>query len=168
MLSALLATLSRPAQLCRSSISLDHAPQPCTISALPAKPPKPVQHCTIFTLQGRAPKACQAGHTHTHTHTHTRSRRTHTHTHTHTHTRSLFCLTTPPKSVKPGIHRQPRSPLRWPAPFRHAKPTLQRPATSPQLKASTQRPMGHHPPSTCHRKAPNLLKRHRQVWMLKN
>jgi hypothetical protein len=53
-----------------------------------------------------------------------------------------------PKPVKPGIHRHTGSPLHWPAPFRHAKPTLQRPATSPQLKASTQRPCG--TPPTVH------------------
>jgi hypothetical protein len=35
-----------------------------------------------------------------------------------------------------------------PAPFRHARPTLQRIANSPQQKASTYRPMG--PPPTCH------------------
>jgi hypothetical protein len=98
--------LQRPAQPCRSSISLGCAPQPCklpshacspalqnlcsvchapkistalqelcfpglcspacTISALPATPIKPAQHCTIFTLQRCAPKACQAGHPHTH------------------------------------------------------------------------------------------------------
>jgi hypothetical protein len=45
----------RPAQPCRSSISLGRTPQPCTISALLATPPKPAQHCTIFTLQGCAP-----------------------------------------------------------------------------------------------------------------
>jgi hypothetical protein len=54
-------------------------------------------------------------------------------------------------------------------PFRHTKPMLQRPTTSPQLKASTWRPVGPHPPSTCHRKAPNLPKRHTQTgWMLMN
>jgi hypothetical protein len=60
--------LPRPAKPCRSSILLDHAPQPCMISALPAMSPKPAQHCTIFTLQGCAPKACQAGDPHTHLH----------------------------------------------------------------------------------------------------
>jgi hypothetical protein len=36
-----------------------------------AMPTKPAQHCTIFTLQDCAPKACQDRDTHTHTHTHT-------------------------------------------------------------------------------------------------
>jgi hypothetical protein len=76
-------------------ISLGHPPQPCMISALLAMPPKPAQHCTIFTLQGCAPKACQAGDPHTH--------------------------------HLPRIHRYAGSPLHWPVPFRHAKPTLQRP-----------------------------------------
>jgi hypothetical protein len=42
---------------------------------------------------------------------------------------------------------------------------LQRPATSPQLKAFTHRPMGPHSPATCHRKAPNLSKRHTQTGL---
>jgi hypothetical protein len=52
-------------------LSLGCTPQPCMISALQATPPKPAQHCTIFTLQDCAPKACQARVTHTHTYTHT-------------------------------------------------------------------------------------------------
>jgi hypothetical protein len=51
---------------CRNSVLLGHAPQPCTISALLATPPRPAQPCTIFTLQACAPKACQARDTHTH------------------------------------------------------------------------------------------------------
>jgi hypothetical protein len=35
-------------------------------SALLAMPPKPAQHCTIFSLQGSASKACQARDPHTH------------------------------------------------------------------------------------------------------
>jgi hypothetical protein len=71
----------------------------------------------------------------------------------------------PPKPVKPGIHRHAGSPLCWPVPFRHATPMLQRPATSPQLKASTHRPLGPHPLATCHRKDPNLRKRHTQTGL---
>jgi hypothetical protein len=71
----------------------------------------------------------------------------------------------PPKPVKPGIHRHAGSPLHQPSPFRHARPTLQRPATSPQLKASTHRPVGPHSLSTCHRKAANLPKRHTQTGL---
>jgi hypothetical protein len=36
---------------------------------------------------------------------------------------------------------------------------------SPQVKASTNRPVGPHPLSTCHRKAPNLPKRHTQTGL---
>jgi hypothetical protein len=114
---------------------------------LPAIPPKPARHCTIFTLQGCAPKACQAGDP------------------PHTHPWSLFCSTATPKPVKPGIHRHAGSPLHQPAPFRHAKPMLQSPATLPQLKTSTPRLVGPHPPSTCHRKAPYLPKRHTQTGL---
>jgi hypothetical protein len=71
----------------------------------------------------------------------------------------------PLKPVKPEIHRHEGSPIHQPVPIRHAKPMLQRPATSPQLKVSTQRPVGPHPPSTCYRKAPNLPKRHTQIGL---
>jgi hypothetical protein len=66
------------------------------------------------------------------------------------------------KPVKTGIHKHAGFLLHWPMTYRHTKLTLQRPAISPQLKASTQRPMGHNPPSTWHRKAPNLSKRNTQ------
>jgi hypothetical protein len=49
------------------------------------------------------------------------------------------------------------------APFRHARPTLQRPASSPQGKALACRPMGPHPHATHHRRAPNLPKRYTQT-----
>jgi hypothetical protein len=49
------------------------------------------------------------------------------------------------------------------APFRHARPTLQRPTRLPQWQASACRPMEVHPPATSHRRAPNLPRRHRQV-----
>jgi hypothetical protein len=49
------------------------------------------------------------------------------------------------------------------APFRHARPMLQRPARLPQQQASTHRPVGPHPPTTHSRRAPNLPRRHRQA-----
>jgi hypothetical protein len=107
-----------------------------------ARPRRPTHPCTIFTLQACASKACQAGDPHTHNLCSAR-----------------LC---PPKPVKPGIHRHTGSLLCQLVPFKHAKPMLQRPATSPHLKASTRRPVGPHPRSTCHRKAPNLPKRHTQ------
>jgi hypothetical protein len=42
---------------------------------------------------------------------------------------------------------------------------LQRPAISSQLKASTHRPVVPHPPTTHHRKAPNLPKIHTQTGL---
>jgi hypothetical protein len=81
------------------------------------------------------------------------------------HTGSLFCWAMPPKPVKPGIHRHTGSPLHQTVPFKHSKPMLQRPMNSPQLKASTHRPMGPHSLATCHRKAPNLPKRHTQTGL---
>jgi hypothetical protein len=51
----------RPAQLCRNTISLGLIPQPCTISALPAMPPRPVapeiKTPTISALPGHYTKA---------------------------------------------------------------------------------------------------------------
>jgi hypothetical protein len=172
----------RLTQPCRSSISLDRTSQPCMISALLAMPPKActalqdlcsagtypqglphqrckharslfhwampprtAQPCTIFTPQACAPKACQARDPHMQDLCSSGSR--------------------PPKPVKPGIHRHADSPLRQPAPLRHTKPTLQRPATSPQLKAYTCRTVGPHPPSTYHRKTPNLPDRHTQTGL---
>jgi hypothetical protein len=70
-----------------------------------------------------------------------------------------------PKPFKLGIHRHTGSPLYWPAPFRHPKPSLQRPITSPQLKASTYRPVGSYPLATCHRKDPSLPKRDTQTGL---
>jgi hypothetical protein len=102
--------------------------KPYMISALPATCPRPAQPCTIFTPQACAPKACQARDPHMHD----------------------LCSAglCPPKPVKPGIYRHAGSPLHWPVPYRHAKPRHQRPATSPQLKTSTHRPVG--PPPTIH------------------
>jgi hypothetical protein len=158
---------SRPAQPCMSSIPLGLAPQACTAlhnlcfashahqSLLCGKykhalspfrwavPSRPAQICTIFTLQACAPKPCQAGDLHMH----------------NLHSAGPG----PPKPVKPGTHRHTGSPLHQPVPFRHAKPTLQRPATSPQLKASTRKPMAPHPSTTCHKQAPNAPKRHTQT-----
>jgi hypothetical protein len=48
------------------------------------------------------------------------------------------------KSAKLAIHRHTWSPFYRPVPFRHAKPTFQRPASSPQWKASTSRPIRPH------------------------
>jgi hypothetical protein len=72
--------------------------------------------------------------------------------------------TMPLKPAKLAIHRHAGSPLCWPMPFRHARPMPQRPASSPR-KASTCRSMGHHPPATYHRRAPNLPKRHTQTGL---
>jgi hypothetical protein len=121
MISILLGHTRRPAQPCRSSVSLGHTHQPCTSLLFQPHPhrlhsparsllcwathPRP---CTIFTPQACAHKACQAGEPHTH----------------------WFWWTTPPKFVKPGIHRHTGSPLCRPAPFRHTKPMFQKPATS--------------------------------------
>jgi hypothetical protein len=63
MISALPARIPRPAELCRSSIWLGHAPQPCTISALSATPQNLC--CTIFTLKCCDPKACHSRDPHT-------------------------------------------------------------------------------------------------------
>jgi hypothetical protein len=87
-----------------------------------ATPLKPAQHCTIFTLQGCAPKACQAG---------------------DPYTRFPFCLTAPPKPVKPGIHRHAGSPFLWPVPFRHSKSML-------QTSAKGLLPKAHGTPPTIH------------------
>jgi hypothetical protein len=82
------------------------------------------------------------------------------------HARSLFHWARPSWPVKLGIHRHTASPLCQPAPFRHTRTTLQKPAISPQLKASTRRPLGPNPPATCHRKAPNLPKKHTQTVLV--
>jgi hypothetical protein len=137
--------IPRQAQPCRSSALLDCAHQPCTISALPAMPPRPAQPCKFSAVPVHALKACHTGDANTH----------------NLHSAGPW----PPKPVKPGIHRHSGSPLCQPLPFRHTNPTLQRPTTSPQLKASTCRPMGPHPPSTCCWRAPNLLKRHTQTGL---
>jgi hypothetical protein len=110
-----------------------------------AVPSRPALACTISTLQPVPIRPAKLG--------------------IQTHTMSIPLDCAPSKPVKLGILRHTGSPLRWPVPFRHAKPMLQRPATSPQLKASTCRPMGPHPPDTCHRKAPNLPKRHTQTGL---
>jgi hypothetical protein len=145
-------------------------------------PPKPAQPCKISALPGHAPKSCCARDRNTHELSSAGPHPQGLHSPaqyslrkpvplrpakagTHTHTRSPFCWTTPPKPVKPRIHRHAGSPLFWPVPFRHTKTMLQRPATSPQLKASTRRPMGPQPLATCHRKAPNLPKRHTQTGL---
>jgi hypothetical protein len=54
------------------------------------------------------------------------------------------------KPAKPAIHRHQQSPLLCPVPFRHARPTLQRPPNSPQWKASAVGPWDptHLPPAT--------------------
>jgi hypothetical protein len=72
--------------------------------------------------------------------------------------------TMPLKPTKQAIHRHSGSPLCWPVPFRHTRPTLQRPA-SLLPKASTFRLVGPHPPATCHRRVPNLLKKHTQAGL---
>jgi hypothetical protein len=76
--------------------------------------------------------------------------------------------TVPLKPAKLAIHRHEWAPFRQPMPFRHARPTLQRPASVPQRKASAIGPCDptHQPPATkglqtC------LRDTHRQVWMLK-
>jgi hypothetical protein len=169
---------SRPAQPCMSSIPLGLAPQACTAlhnlcfashahqSLLCGKykhalspfrwavPSRPAQICTIFTLQACAPKACQAGDpppplTHTH----------------NLHSAGPH----PPKPIKMGVHRQAGSPLCRPVPFRHAKPMLQRPTTSPQLRPPTVGPWDPtHRPLATGRLQTYLRDTHRQVWMLKN
>jgi hypothetical protein len=67
----------------------------------------------------------------------------------------------PLKPAKPAIYRQAVYPLAWPTPFRQARPTLQRPTNSPQLRASTHLPPTTEDLQTC------LRDTHRQVWMLK-
>jgi hypothetical protein len=57
--------------------------------------------------------------------------------------------TEPLKPAKPKIHRHAGSPLCQPTPFRYTRPTLQRPTSLPQLKASTRSPMGPHQSATC-------------------
>jgi hypothetical protein len=134
----------RLAQPYRSSVSLGCAPKPCTISALPTTPPKPAQRCTIFILQGCAPKVCQARDQHT---DYLHSAWPH-----------------PPSLSSQGsidmqyLHSTGLCPSGMPSPCSKA-------TTSPQLKASTWRPVGLLPPSTCHRKAPNLHKRHTQTGL---
>jgi hypothetical protein len=60
----------------------------------------------------------------------------------------MSAWTVPTKPAKPAIHRYVGSPLCWSVPFRHTRHTVQGPASLPQLKASTHRPVG--PPPTCH------------------
>jgi hypothetical protein len=109
---------------------------------------RPAQACMISFSLGRTHQAC-----------HTRD----------THMHDLHSAGLPQGLSSQGsLHRQAGSLLCGPVPFRHSRPTLQKPTSSPQLKASTHRLMGSHPPATCHRKSPNLPKRHTQVWMLKN
>jgi hypothetical protein len=48
----------RPAQPCRSSVWLGQAPQPCTISALPASLPRPAQLCRSSLWLGCTPQNC--------------------------------------------------------------------------------------------------------------
>jgi hypothetical protein len=71
----------------------------------------------------------------------------------------------PLKLTKPAMHRHAQSPLHQACAFRNARPMLQRPTSLPQWKASICRPMGPHPPASCHRRAPNLPKRHTQTGL---
>jgi hypothetical protein len=57
------------------------------------------------------------------------------------------------------IHRHAQYPFAGPMSFRHVRPMFQRSDGLPQWQASTRRPMGPHPPATCHRRAPNLPSR---------
>jgi hypothetical protein len=128
---------SRPAQACTSSVSLGCTTQACMISA----------------VLGHAHKACHTKGTHTH--------------YLHStglcppglHRPAQYPLWKPvplgpakmgtntctisvplghiPQACQARDPQTCRSPLRWHAPFRHAKPILQRPDSSPQLKAST-------------------------------
>jgi hypothetical protein len=138
---------------------------------------RPEQACTISAVLGHAPKACQAGDPHMHDLCHSAPLGLHRPAQT------LLCWpvplmpaqactistrTMPLKPAKLANHRHKRSSLCQPVPFRHARPRIQRPASSPQWKSSTiglWEPI-HLPPATgglqtC------LRDTHRQVWMLK-
>jgi hypothetical protein len=141
----MISAVPHPLQACTTLQELCFAglwPPALQTSALPAMPPRPAQPWTIFTLQACTPKACKARDPHTH---------------------NLHSAARASKPVKPGIHTHAGSPFHWPVPFRHTKPMLQRPTTSPQLRASTQSPVGHHPLLTCYREAPNLPNSHTQT-----
>jgi hypothetical protein len=133
------AMTPKPVQPFRSSILLGHTPQPCTISTLLAMPPRPAQPCTIFTPQTCALRPAKLG--------------------THMCTISIVldhalqaCQARDPQTRR--ISTLPTCTLQ--ACQAHAPKAT----TSPQLKASTCRPVGPRPLSTCHRKAPNLPKIH--------
>jgi hypothetical protein len=83
-------------------------------------------------------------------------------THTLTISIPLSCATEGCQAWDPQTHRISTLPA---CALQACRYTLQRPATSPQLKASTTRPMRPHPPATPHRKAPNLPKRHTQTGL---
>jgi hypothetical protein len=144
---------SRPAKPSRSSVLVVCAPQPCTISAFPAMPPMIAQPCRSSVSLGCTPKPCTISARSLLCQPHPQSLHSTAQYSlckavplrpvklgTDTHTRSPFCSIVPPKPVNPGIHSHTGPPLCWPVPFRHAKPMLQRPTTSPQLKAPTEGP----------------------------
>jgi hypothetical protein len=73
---------------------------------------------------------------------------------------SWLCWDTLPRSAKLGIHRHAGSPLHQLHPSGMPDSCSKGPPTSPQLKASTQRPMGTHSPVAHQRRPPNLPERH--------
>jgi hypothetical protein len=133
-----------------------------------------------WSTQSHAPKACHAWDTHTHD----------------LHSAGLcspglprpaqypLCKPVPLRPAKPGTHTHTISILldRTPQACQAGDPQTHRVSTLPTcafqacqthfLEAhyftSTHRPMGPHQLAIHHRKAPNLPKRNRQAWMLKN
>jgi hypothetical protein len=124
----------------------------CKVSAPLGHAPKPAQACTISTPLGHTPQTCTGLH-----YLHWAAPLAHAQAFT------ISAMTMPLKPAKQAIHRHTGSPFLQTTHFRHARPMLQRPASSHQLKASTRRPVGPHPPATCHRRAPNLPKRHTET-----
>jgi hypothetical protein len=154
-----------------------------------AMPLRPAQACMISAFSGHAPKVCQASNPQIFTISTRPCPQACTSLH-NLHWAALLMpakasmistWTVPLKPAKPANHRHKGSPLWQPVPFRHARLTLQRPArltlqrlarltlqrpaSSPQLKASTHRPVGPHPPATHHKRAPNMPKRHTQTGL---
>jgi hypothetical protein len=139
---------------------------------------RPAQPCMISALTGHTPKACCAGDTNI-------ARSPFCWAVPSRPAQYSLCKPVPLRPAKPGTctrtiptlldHVQQKKKAGDSQTCRISTPpacTLQacqahapKPSTSPQLKASTRRPMGPHSPSTCHKKVPNLPKRCTQTGL---
>jgi hypothetical protein len=155
-------------------------PKPCTISALLATPPRTAQPCKISALLGHAPKAtnmhylCSTGPWPQDQHSPAqyslckpmplRLAKPGT-APPHTHTLISLLLDHTPQTSQAGDPQTHRISTPPACALQAHQAHAPKATTTPQLKASTHRPVGPHPLATCHRKAPNLPKRHTQTGL---